>query len=168
MTRFHPRFHIPFPVKQTIMNPALRILSITMLVLTGCSVTETPPAGAVQGSESNMSESTKAARAEPASRQAAVDAGVRKPVEEAVAEKPVGDAGAEKVGQDAGRCWAPTDRRDLRGMVIVITREVTFQELARQLETTVDHLNAINELELQPWTLLARGSELYFTREPAI
>ena len=74
-------------------------------------------------------------------------------------------ADTETSREDSGLCWAPLHRPDIKGILIVITKEVTFGELARQLGTNVDHLNAVNELQLKPETLIAVSSELYISRD---
>jgi hypothetical protein len=44
---------------------------------------------------------------------------------------------------------------------LILDEEITYEKLADKLGTTVEQLNEINGLHLDPWTLLAPGSELY-------
>ncbi len=131
-----------------------------VIVLSGCSVSEPPPAELVQAPEPERVTSAKS--------QPATQAGTGKSAKGVDVAKPAEDAVAGKIDQDPDRCWKPSKRMNLPGQVIEVTRDVIFIELADQLGTTVAHLNAINELQLQPGTMIAEGSEIYISRDPSI
>ena len=81
----------------------------------------------------------------------------RKAAAEKQAEPEEADAEKEKARKE------PVRRRQ-----IVPEEEISYKELARRAGTTVKALNKLNGLNLDAWTLLARGSELYVpVRDPS-
>ena len=49
---------------------------------------------------------------------------------------------------------------------VVVTEQIAFSAFAEQHNTTTDRLNALNSLNLDPSTVLAKGAELYVPAKP--
>ena len=69
------------------------------------------------------------------------------------------------VKQEAPKATEPIAQKPVEPLPerkrLVIEKEITYGELARELGTTVEMLNKLNKLNLDANTLIAKGSELY-------